>query len=118
MPVIGCCRSAATDAFALGIGAAGLRAAATLPAVAPQHGVDDRGGAADAGLNGNGVGRAIQAAGAAFHAGIAIPYDHMPAVHLEHLMGANIQTHPATGAFAFVQLQSDNIFKINQILHF
>jgi hypothetical protein len=94
------------------------RSATAFAAVATEHGVNHGGGTADPGLHGNGIGGAIQRACAAFHAGIPILYHHMFAVHFKHFMGTNIQTHTASRAFVFVQLQRNNIFKVNRIFHF
>jgi hypothetical protein len=68
-------------------------------------------------LHGNGLKRAIPAAGAAFHTGIPIPDGNMLAVHFEHAMGANLQAHSATGAFFFIKFQGYDIFKVNQTTH-
>jgi hypothetical protein len=112
------CQNSTTATFITGRFVIRIRSAATFAAVASEHGVDHSGGTADTGLNGNGVGRAIQTASAAFHAGIAILYGHVFAIHLEHFMGTNIKAHSTAGAFIFIQLQSDHIFQINRIFHF
>jgi len=94
------------------------RTAAAFAIIAPEHGIDDRVGTPDAGLHRNGVCRTVERAGTAFHAGIAILYRYVLRVHLEHFMRANIKAHSATYTFVFIQLQSDNVFKINKIFHF
>jgi hypothetical protein len=103
-----------TGRFAAGIG----RSAAALYAGASQHKVYHSRGATDTRFHGNGMNRTIFTTGAAFHTGIAVFYHHVLFIHHKHLMRTNIKAHTATGAFVFVQLQGDNIFKINRIFHF
>jgi hypothetical protein len=101
------------SAFFPRYGVIGIDAAGTGTALFPDERIDDRRGAADTGLHGNSSQRAIAAACAAFHTGIAILNDYMGVVHFKNFMRTYFQTHSAAGAFAFVQLQSSNIFQID-----
>jgi hypothetical protein len=82
-----------------------------------QHGIDHGRSATDAGLNGNSIERTVPAAGAAFHAGIAIPDYDVAFVHHEHFARTYFQAHPAARAFLFVELQRNDILQVNQISH-
>jgi len=92
--------------------------AAAGGALPVQHPVDHRGGASDAGLNGNGADRAIAAARPAFHAGIAIQDADTSFSDLQHPMGADLQARAAAGALIRIDHQRDHIPQIDQILHF
>jgi hypothetical protein len=81
-----------------------LPTAATGGVAFPQQGINYRRGAAHPGFHVNRLCRAIFAAGAALHAGIAIPEDGAPSVHFENPMRADLQTHTAARAFVFIEL--------------
>jgi hypothetical protein len=87
-------------------------------AFSPQQGIDDGRSAADAGLDGNGIKRAVAAAGTAFHAGISILDPDMGSIHLEHVVRADFEAHPAAGAFFFSELQGHDIAEVNEFSHF
>jgi hypothetical protein len=104
--------SIATSAFFPRYGIIRIDAAGTGTALLADERIDDRRGAADAGLYGNSSQRAITAACSAFHTGIAILNDGVRAVHFKNRMRTNFQAHCTAGAFIFVKLQSGNIFQI------
>ena len=80
-------------------GRTGFNTAAAFASLSSQKRIDNGRSAADPALYSNGVGRAIAAAGSAFHASITIRDDRVGAVHFEYIVGAHFQTHPAARAF-------------------
>ena len=100
-----------------GAGLLGVIETAAGTAISPQHGIDDRRSATDAGLDGNGFKRTIAAAGTAFHAGISILDPDMGSIHLEHFVRTDFEAHPAAGAFVFIELQGHNIAEVNEFSH-
>jgi hypothetical protein len=94
--------SAAGRLFIYRTGLLGVIEAATGTVIPAQHGIDDRLGATDTGLDGYGIEGTIPAAGAAFHAGIAVLNRDVGSVHFEHLVRADLKAHSTAGAFFFV----------------
>jgi len=95
--------SAATSSFAVFFIAVGFDRTAAFISLSSQHGVDNSGRAADAGIHKNSSKRAIAAAGPAFHAGVAILNDDMGVNHFKNLVGANFNAHSAAGAFILIE---------------
>jgi hypothetical protein len=100
-----------------GTGFFGVIEAAAVATFSTQQGIDDRRGAAHAGIHGDGVKRAVAAAGAAFHAGIAILNCDVFPVHRQYAVRAYFEAHPAAGAFLIIELQGDDIAEVNESLH-
>jgi hypothetical protein len=69
-------------------------------------------------LHGNSAKRAIKTARPAFHARITILNNGMRSIRFKNFMRADFQTHSTAGAFIFIQLQSNDIFKVGHIIHF
>jgi hypothetical protein len=82
---------------------------ATGTAIPAQHGIDDRRGATDTGLDGDGIEGTIPAAGAAFHAGIAVLNRDVGSVHFEHSVRADFEAHSTAGTFFFIEFQGHDI---------
>lgn len=74
-------------------------------------------GAADSGRNPNGVNRAIQGAGPAFHAPVPIRNAGFLPGHIEHGVRTNIDAHAAPDACIRIQNQGRNVFQVSQFLH-
>jgi len=79
-------------------------------ALSAKHGVDDRLGAADAGLYRYRTSRTVLRAGPAFHAGIPVENIRRALlVHAEHAMRADGGAHAAAHAAFLVKLQRYHI---------
>jgi hypothetical protein len=81
-----------------------LRPAAASGITFSQQRIYYRRGAAHAGLHVKRLCWTIFAAGAALHAGIAIPDHGAPSVYFKNLMRAHFQTLAASRAFVFIKL--------------
>ena len=82
------------------------------------HGCVENGdGAAYAGLDGDGLDRAVAGAGAAFHAGIAVADMHLAVAHGKDLVRADLSAAAATDAALHVELQRRDVFQIAQRWH-
>ena len=78
---------------------------------------DDGGGAADSGVDGDGLRRAVARAGPAFHAPIPIYYLRLPILDDVDSVGTDFRAHPATRTLIRVQRQSDDVIEIPQFRH-
>jgi hypothetical protein len=65
----------------------------------------------------NRLGRAIQGAGAAFHAGVAADDLGLTVFQPKHRMRANGKAHPAPDAALGVQFESHHVLEIGEIRH-
>ena len=78
---------------------------------------DQSGGAADAGFDRYGVGRAIACAGAAFHAGITIMQPGTTIQQGKDSMRADFHTAATANAAIPVKLERCDIFKVSKAVH-
>lgn len=76
------------------------------------HPVQDGVCAAHACLDRNGPPGAVGLAGATFHAGIPIENHRFAVVHLEYLVGADVQALAASGAFMGVKCQGGRVLQV------
>ncbi len=79
--------------------------------------VYDTGGASHPGLYGNGIFRAVQGTGSAFHALIPPDDPGFPVFHCKYFVWTNNDAHPATVAFLTVEGQGHHIAEINESVH-
>ena len=98
--------SAATAAAAF----AGVAAAGRL--AASEHAVDDRGGAANAGIHTDGASLAVERAGATLHAAVDVGDAGAPVLNDKDLVRANLHAHAAAGALAGIVIQRGGSGKI------
>jgi hypothetical protein len=75
--------------------------------------LDNIGGSPHPRTDGNGLGRAVVYAGAAFHAGVEIYNTGSALPHFKHCLGADFGAKPASHTFVRVQHQSGHIIQIS-----
>jgi len=72
--------------------------------MASKHTIDYCSRTTHPGLDGHRIDRTVSAACTALHTGIPVLDMHPFAVHLQDLMRADLQAHPASGAFVSIDL--------------
>jgi len=82
---------------------------AAAGALTPQKAAYYSRGTANAGVDREGLGWAIQGAGSTFHAGVFILDLHQALTQAEHILGTHLQTDTASRAFLRLQLEAGHI---------
>jgi hypothetical protein len=86
---------------------------ATAVPLSAKGGIDDGRCTTHTGLDGNGLGRAILGAGAAFHAGVFLFNLCVSVVHGQDGMGTDHEAHSASNTFFLIKLQCNHILQID-----